>query len=117
MTEREIEIRNRIAKDRTEYRDTVLSLKESHIVMNALWKLEVLEGDNATLREKLEKSVELPRVECVMTREWVSREIIGDIMLEWCVLYKKEGYIVAEPCLSIEAAEARLAELKGGKKE
>lgn len=42
MTEREIEIRNRIAKDRAGYRDTVLSPEERHIVMNALWKLEAL---------------------------------------------------------------------------
>lgn len=71
-----------------------------------------LKAENAELRAKLDKAVELPRVECIMTREWLNREIIGDTMFEWCVLYKKDGYIMAEPCLSKEAAEARLKELK-----
>lgn len=75
--------------------------------------IDYLEKENAALRERLEKSVELPRVECIMTREWLSRELIGSIMFEWCALYKKGGYLMAEPCLSKEAAEIRLAELKG----
>lgn len=78
--------------------------------------IEKLQAENAELRAKLYKAVELPRAECIMTREWLNREIIGDIMFEWCVLYKKDGYIMAEPCLSKEAAEARLKELKGGKR-
>ena len=71
-----------------------------------------LKAENAELRARLDKAVELPRVECIMTREWLSREIIGSIMFEWCVLYKKDGYIMAEPCLSKEAAEARLKKLQ-----
>ena len=85
------------------------------------WKAETLEkeneqlkAENAALRERLEKAVELPRVECIMTREWLSRELIGAIMFEWCVLYKKGSYLMAEPCLSKGAAEIRLAELNGG---
>lgn len=77
--------------------------------------IDHLEEENAALRERLKKAVELPRVECIMTREWLSRELIGSIMFEWCALYKKGGYLMAEPCLSKEAAEIRLAELKGGK--
>lgn len=73
-----------------------------------------LKAENAELRAKLYKAVELPRAECIMTREWLNREIIGDIMFEWCVLYKKDGYIMAEPCLSKEAAEARLKEINEG---
>ena len=70
-----------------------------------------LRKENAELRERLDRAVELPRAECIMTREWLNREIIGDIMFEWCVLYKKDGWLVVEPCLSKEAAEARLKEL------
>lgn len=73
--------------------------------------------EKAELRARLEKAVELPRVECIMTKEWLNREIIGDIMLEWCVLYKKDGYIMAEPCLSKEAAEARLREIQEGRND
>ena len=77
--------------------------------------VEKLRGENAVLRERLEKAVELPRVECIITKEWVNREMVGDRMFEWCVLYKKDGYLMVEPCLSKEAAEARLKELPGGK--
>ena len=77
-----------------------------------LSKMETVEKE---LRERLEKAVELPRVECIMTREWLSRELIGAIMFEWCVLYKKGSYLMAEPCLSKGDAEIRLAELKGEK--
>lgn len=66
MTEREIEIRERIRKDRTEYKDSVLTLKESHIVMNAMWRLQALENDNALikiendkLRERLNNKLEV----------------------------------------------------------
>lgn len=55
MTEREIEIRERIRKDRTKYKDSVLTLQESHIVMNALQRLEGIETENAALRERLEE--------------------------------------------------------------
>ena len=78
--------------------------------------IQRLKAENAALRERLDKAVELPRVECIMTREWLSRELIGAIMFEWCVLYKKGSYLMAEPCLSKGAAEIRLAELKGEKK-
>lgn len=71
-----------------------------------------LKAENTELRARLDKAVGLPRVECIMTREWLNRETIGDIMFEWCVLYKKDGYTIAEPCLSKEAAEERLKELK-----
>lgn len=77
---------------------------------------KTLETENVALRERLKKAVELPRVEYTITKEWVNRETIGDRMFEWCVLYKKDGYLMVEPCLSKEAAEARLKELQGGKK-
>ena len=79
-----------------------------------VWEeIEVLKAENAALKERLNKAVELPRVEYTITKEWVNRETIGDRMFEWCVLYKKDGYLMVEPCLSKEAAEARLKELKG----
>ena len=77
-------------------------------------EIEELKAENAALRERLKKVVELPRVEYTITKEWVNRETIGDRMFEWCVLYKKDGYLMVEPCLSKEAAEARLKELQGG---
>lgn len=53
MTERELEIRERIAEDRAKYRDTMLTLQESHIVMDALRKLEGYEKENNELRDRL----------------------------------------------------------------
>ena len=53
MTERELEIRERIAEDRTRYCDTLLTLQESHIVMDALRKLEGYEKENNELRDRL----------------------------------------------------------------
>lgn len=60
MLERVKEIRERIRDDRVHYRDSVLRLNESHIVMNALQTLEALEKENAELRERLHRVVELP---------------------------------------------------------
>lgn len=77
-------------------------------------EIEELKAENTALRERLEKAVELPRVECIITKEWVNREMVGDRMFEWCVLHKKDGYLMVEPCLSKEAAEARLKEPQGG---
>ena len=104
-----------------EYKDCskcpfVLELNDCHseLAHEAYKTIERLRAENAALKERLEKAVELPRVECIMTREWLSRELIGAIMFEWCVLYKKGSYLMAEPCLSKGAAEIRLAELNGG---
>ena len=69
-------------------------------------------AENSALQKRLDNIVELPRVECIKTWEWLNRERLGDIMLEWCVLYKKDGWLVVEPCLSKEAAEAWLEEIK-----
>ena len=122
MTEGEIEIRNRIAKDRTEYRDTMLSLKESHIVMNALWKLEALEEDNAALRERLEKAVELP-AKVMIERTLVdgkfkptqkAQAFNGRIGVVYRDEKRWKGLLVdicSEKVYDYDAAEARLAEL------
>lgn len=50
------EIRERIKDDRVRYRDSVLRLTESHIVMNALWALEALEKENEELKARLDKA-------------------------------------------------------------
>lgn len=76
--------------------------------------IDRLTAENAALRKRLENAVELPRVECIKTLEWINRERLGDILFEWCVIYKNDdGWLVVEPCFSKEAAEARLAKLKG----
>lgn len=53
MNERAIEIKERIRDDRVHYRDSVLTLRESHIVMNALQALEAYEKENAELKSSL----------------------------------------------------------------
>lgn len=56
MLERAKEIRERIRDDRVHYRDSVLRLTESHIVMNALQTLEALEKENEELKARLDKA-------------------------------------------------------------
>ena len=67
MTENEKLIIKTIREDRKAYRDTVLPLKLSHIAMNNIiakeaWEEECsrLQAENAALRERLGKAVELP---------------------------------------------------------
>lgn len=118
--------------DRDEYIDRLMAAKDisgmtdkeleffakhnARVRENAEAEIARLTAEVAELRARLEKAIEPPCVECIKTREWLNREIIGDIMFEWCALYKKGGYIVAEPCLSKEAAEARVKELQGGER-
>lgn len=62
--------------------------------------IEKLQAENAKLRERLEKAVELPR-------------IIHPNKNEWHIQYKYEsGIIDSDIRFSIEAAEARLKEIK-----
>lgn len=64
-------------------------------------EIEKLQAENAALRERLEKAVELPR-------------IIHPNEMEWHIQYQNEyGIIHSGIRYSKEAAEARLAELKG----
>ena len=64
-------------------------------------EIEELKAENAALRERLEKAVELPR-------------IVHPNEMEWHIQYQNEyGIIHSEIRFSKEAAEARLAELKG----
>lgn len=64
-------------------------------------EVEKLKSENAALRERLERSVEFPR-------------IVHPNEMEWHIQYQNEyGIIFSEIKFSKEAAEARLAELKG----
>lgn len=73
-----------------------------------------LQAENAALRERLEKAVELPCAKVVKTKEWIDRVEVGDIIWEWAVIYiDRQGEFVVEPCRSKIAAETRLRELQG----
>lgn len=85
MTENEKLIIETIREDRKAYRDTVLPLKLSHIAMNNIIAKEAWEEECSRLQ----------------TENAALRERLGKI----------DSYIK----VFIEAADARLAELKGGK--
>lgn len=79
-------------------------------------KISDLQSENAALRERLDKAVELPCIERMTTYEWNDESGVGAPIQSWQVLYRDEtGEFFAEPALSEEAAEARLKELKGEK--
>lgn len=133
MNERAIEIRERIRDDRVHYRDSVLTLRESHIVMNALQALEAYEKENAELRAtlskmetvekelraRLDKAVELPCIEPMTTWDWDANTGCGKAHFGkfWKVLYRdNDGEFIAYMGATKEEATAMLAELKGEKK-
>ena len=67
---------------------------------HAKFEIERLKDENATMREKLGKAVELPR-------------IIHPNEFEWHVQYQYEsGIIISDIKFSIRDAEARLKELQ-----
>ena len=71
-----------------------------------------LQSENAELRARLEKAVELPCVKLVKTKVEINRIGIVNMIWEWAVVYiDKQGDLVVEPCRSKTAAEARLAEM------
>ena len=77
-----------------------------------------LETENAALRERLEKAVELPCIEPMTTWDWNNKTGIGEAHFGdfYQLLYRDEdGEFIAYIGLDKEEAEARLAELKGGK--
>lgn len=66
--------------------------------------IQRLKAENAALRERLEKAVELPR-------------IIHPNPVEWHIQYQYESGIITEDIRFSEAeAEARLKELQGGER-
>lgn len=81
--------------------------------------IDTLQTENATLRERLEKAVELPCIEPMTTWDWDNETGIGESHFgdRYQLLYRdKDGEFIAYVGLDKEEAEARLAELKGGKK-
>lgn len=60
-----------------------------------------IESENAALRERLERSVELPRIIHPNKNEWFIQYQLKSGIIDYNIRYSKE------------AAEARLAELKG----
>ena len=77
-----------------------------------------LEAENAVLRERLERSIELPCIEPMTTYDWDDEKGIGEPHFgeRFQLLYRDEdGEFIAYIGLDKEEAEARLAELKGGK--
>ena len=79
--------------------------------------IDYLEAENAALRERLEKAVELPCVK--KSTKWAWSLVTGDSVLveNHLLLYKdNEGYVHYEEIDDNEEALARLAELKGDTK-
>ena len=93
----------------TEYEDTGLSPDE----------VNALKSENAALRERLERSIELPCIEPMTTYDWDDEKGIGKPHFgkHYQLLYRDEdGEFIAYIGLDKKEAEARLAELKGEKK-
>ena len=67
--------------------------------------IKELQAENAALRERLEKSVELPRIIHPNKNEWFIQYQLKSGIIDYSIRYSKE------------AAEARLAELKGESNE
>lgn len=63
--------------------------------------IDHLESENAALRERLENAVELPRIIHPNKNEWFIQYQLKSGIIDYSIRYSKE------------AAEARLAELKG----
>lgn len=88
------------------------------VIADIFEQCEQLKAENAALRERLEKAVELPCIEPMTTWDWneetgIGEEHFGDY---YQLLYRdKDGEFICTPGLKKEEAEARLAELKGGK--
>ena len=80
--------------------------------------IDHLEAENAALRERLERSIELPCIEPMTTYDWDDEKGIVEPHFgeRFQLLYRDEdGEFIAYIGLDKEEAEARLAELKGGK--
>ena len=70
-------------------------------------RFKQLQSENAALRERLEKAVELPSIRKHFTKDGVVYELV----------YKDDlGFVHTKWCDRDDVAEASLAELKGGEK-
>lgn len=82
-------------------------------------RFKQLKSGNAALRERLERSIELPCIEPMTTYDWDDEKGIGESHFgeRYQLLYRDDdGEFIAYIGLDKEEAEARLAELKGEKK-
>ena len=84
--------------------------------------LQRLKAENASLRERLERSIELPCIEPMTTYDWDDEKGIAEPHFgkRFQLLYRDEdgefiAYFIDYIGLDKEEAEARLAELKGEK--
>lgn len=79
-------------------------------------QIEQLKAENAALKERLKKAVELPCIEPMTTWEWddekgIEEEHFGDY---YQLLYRdKDGEFICTLGFEKEEAKARLKELKG----
>ena len=79
-----------------------------------------LKSESAALRERLERSIELPCIEPMTTYDWDDEKGIGEPHFgeRFQLLYRDEdGEFIAYIGLDKEEAEAELAKLKGGNNE
>lgn len=79
-------------------------------------RIEELETENAELRARLEKAVELPCIEPMTTWDWDENTGCGKAHFGkfWQVLYRdNDGEFIAYIGATKEEATAMLAELKG----
>lgn len=76
-----------------------------------------LETENAALRERLEKAVELPFFKKATKLDWNPLTQESTLIEIYLLIYEDfDGYLCYNEIKDKEAAEARLAELKGEKK-
>lgn len=99
-----------------EANDEIKALEAENSELRAtLSQMETVEKE---LRARLEKAVELPCIEPMTTWSWDDTTGLGknNFGKYWQVLYRdKDGEFIAYIGATKEEAEARLAELKGGK--
>lgn len=75
-----------------------------------------LETENAAMRERLEKAVELPFFKKATKLDWNPLTQESTLIEIYLLIYEDfDGYLCYNEIKDKEAAEARLAELKGGK--
>lgn len=86
----------RIRTDRKNRQGTWIGIDESHIILNALAKSERIEAENAELRARLDKAVELP---CKENQEIYYINEKGKIVLRYARTFK----IMFELGIEVEA--------------
>ena len=105
--ERAIEI---LDPEHREHYESIEPVEEAcRIGIKAIKRVKELEAENAALRERLEKAIELPHIERLFNGKVGSYKVV----------YQDKNNRITSEYYSDEkreAAEARLAELKGEKK-